>query len=106
MNHRIRSLLALLFGLLLVTACRTALPDRRYPSGPTERAVASTKGVRALDYEIATWYGGRKAACSLTFDDGTLDQFLLAYPELESRDLEATFFVITGLREAGLWNDN
>ena len=29
----------------------------------------------------ARWYGNRKAACSITFDDGTLDQFLLGAPE-------------------------
>jgi peptidoglycan/xylan/chitin deacetylase (PgdA/CDA1 family) len=77
-----------------------------HPSDPIERAVANTKGVRALDYEIATWYGGRRAACSLTFDDGTLDQYLLAFPELESRELAATFFLITGPRQEGRWNDN
>lgn len=43
---------------------------------------------------IAPYYEGRPAALSLTFDDGLLDQYTLAYPELKKRNLRATFAVI------------
>jgi chitin deacetylase len=56
-------------------------------------------------FEIATWHRFQKAAVSLTFDDGTLDQYLVAYPELSRRGLEATFFVITDAIERGFWED-
>lgn len=43
---------------------------------------------------IAPYYGGRQAALSLTFDDGLLDQYTLAFPQLKSRGLKATFAII------------
>jgi peptidoglycan/xylan/chitin deacetylase (PgdA/CDA1 family) len=57
-------------------------------------------------FQVARWYEFRSAACSLTFDDGTLDQYLVAFPELQTRNLRATFFLITGPREEGWWDDN
>ncbi len=53
----------------------------------------------------ARWHGNSQAACSITFDDGTLDQYLLAAPELDARGIKGTFFIITGPREEGLWKD-
>jgi peptidoglycan/xylan/chitin deacetylase (PgdA/CDA1 family) len=58
------------------------------------------------NYRIATWSGFHSAACSLTFDDGTLDQFLLAFPEMEKRHIRATFFLIAGPRRRGVWQDS
>jgi len=59
----------------------------------------------SFEYRIAHWYGFRPSACSITFDDGTLDQYLLAFPELEKRKMKATFFLITDPRETGIWKD-
>lgn len=53
----------------------------------------------------ASWYGDRRVACSLTFDDGTLDHFLVAAPELDARGIRGTFFIITGVRDGGVWLD-
>jgi peptidoglycan/xylan/chitin deacetylase (PgdA/CDA1 family) len=57
-------------------------------------------------YEIAAWPGFKDSAYSITFDDGTLDQYLLAFPALEKRMLKATFYIITGPRDEGFWNDS
>ncbi|MBR1484301.1 MAG: family 78 glycoside hydrolase catalytic domain [Prevotella sp.] len=43
---------------------------------------------------LSPFYGGRQAALSLTFDDGLQDQYTLAFPELQQRELKATFAVI------------
>lgn len=43
---------------------------------------------------IASYYGGRKAAVSYTFDDGIQDQYTLAYPEMKRRGIRATFAII------------
>ncbi len=48
------------------------------------------------DIEPLQWPRGLRAACSITFDDGTLDQYLLAYPAMYRRNIRGTFFVITG----------
>ena len=64
------------------------------PSDPTE-----------IFYTLAPWYGFKKAACSLTFDDGTMDHYVLAFPELQRRNLKATFFLITRYRKRGYWKD-
>lgn len=46
--------------------------------------------------EITTWQYGKKAAVSLTFDDGTINQFTVALPIMNRLSLPATFFIITG----------
>lgn len=45
---------------------------------------------------IAHWQFGKPAAVSLTFDDGTINQFTVALPILNELSLPATFFIITG----------
>src|SRR5271169_3712681 len=46
--------------------------------------------------EIAKWQDGKRAAVSLTYDDGTVNQFRVATPLMDALGLPATFFVITG----------
>ena len=53
----------------------------------------------------ARWYKNYQAACSITFDDGTLDQFVVAAPELDARGIQGSFFIITGPRSEGVWKD-
>ncbi len=46
--------------------------------------------------QITRWPHGRRAAVSLTFDDGSINQFRHAAPILNEMGFPATFFVITG----------
>ncbi len=46
--------------------------------------------------EITKWHDGKKAAVSLTFDDGTRNQFSVAMPMLDELKMPATFYIITG----------
>jgi peptidoglycan/xylan/chitin deacetylase (PgdA/CDA1 family) len=46
--------------------------------------------------EITKWQDGKLAAVSLTYDDSTINQFRIAVPMMNERQLPATFFVITG----------
>ncbi|MBP3788138.1 MAG: polysaccharide deacetylase family protein [Prevotella sp.] len=48
----------------------------------------------AQQVSVTPYYGGRRAALSLTFDDGLMDQYTLARTELNKRGLRATFAVI------------
>jgi len=102
--------------LLIIPACSTRSPLQREvmipPRAGTVRERVDWKGEREREaeapgifYTIASWQGFKKAACSLTFDDGTLDQYVLAFPELQKRKLKATFFLITRYRKRGYWND-
>lgn len=45
---------------------------------------------------IAKWKGDKRAAISLTFDDGSPNQFSVALPMLNKLKIPATFFIITG----------
>ena len=63
---------------------------------------ARQAGLRVLPLR---WPGGAVAACSITFDDGTLDQYVVAAPLLDERNMRATFFVVTAPRSSGLWWD-
>jgi peptidoglycan/xylan/chitin deacetylase (PgdA/CDA1 family) len=46
--------------------------------------------------EIAKWQDGKAAATSLTYDDGTANQFRVAVPLMKAFGLPATFHLITG----------
>jgi peptidoglycan/xylan/chitin deacetylase (PgdA/CDA1 family) len=46
--------------------------------------------------EITKWQYGKNAAVSLTYDDGSLNQFRVAVPIMDSFGFPATFFIITG----------
>ncbi|MDH4090720.1 MAG: polysaccharide deacetylase family protein [Cyclobacteriaceae bacterium] len=70
-----RKILLLLFMLLIISPARS-------------QKIAKT--------EITTWQYGKNAAVSLTFDDGSINQFTVALPILNSLSLPATFFIITG----------
>ena len=45
---------------------------------------------------ITKWKDGKKAAISLTYDDGIITQFTVARPIMNRLGLPATFYVITG----------
>lgn len=46
--------------------------------------------------EIAKWQYGKAGAISLTFDDGSINQFRVAAPIMDAMHIPATFFIITG----------
>lgn len=46
--------------------------------------------------EITKWQYGKRGAVSLTYDDGTVNQFRVAVPIMDSFGFPATFFIITG----------
>ncbi|WP_304236955.1 polysaccharide deacetylase family protein [Jiulongibacter sediminis] len=55
-----------------------------------------------LETTICKWQGDKKAAISITYDDGIINQFTVARPIMNELDFKATFFVITGkLNRAG-----
>jgi peptidoglycan/xylan/chitin deacetylase (PgdA/CDA1 family) len=110
-------ILILLFAALFICCgCATRRPAGREvllptcPEGGTRKVelgggAAGGSNAPEIFYAVAPWYGFSPAACSLTFDDGTKDQYALAYPELENRGIEATFFLITRFRKRGYWKD-
>lgn len=46
--------------------------------------------------EIAKWQYGKNGAVPLTYDDGSVNQFRVAVPIMDSFGFPATFFIITG----------
>jgi len=46
--------------------------------------------------EITKWQDGKNGAVSLTYDDGSINQFRVAVPIMDHFGLPATFFIITG----------
>ena len=46
--------------------------------------------------EIMTWQDGKKGAVSITYDDGSINQFKYALPVMKRLHLPATFYIITG----------
>lgn len=46
--------------------------------------------------EITEWQYGKAGAVSITYDDGSINQFKYALPVMERLKLPATFFIITG----------
>lgn len=46
--------------------------------------------------EITKWADGKKAAISITYDDGSINQFKKALPIMDRLGLPGTFFILTG----------
>jgi peptidoglycan/xylan/chitin deacetylase (PgdA/CDA1 family) len=55
---------------------------------------AQTNGIAKT--EITKWQNNKNGAVSITYDDGSFNQFKYALPVMEGLKLPATFFVITG----------
>jgi len=105
-----------IFLIILTTMSCTSSPPSPQGSIPDTpaRSAAPPGQVSAEEpsdysYEargrVLTWQDGKKAACSLTFDDGTRDQYAVAAPILDTYAARGTFFLITGFREEGVWID-
>ncbi len=56
----------------------------------------STGGNQGIESEILQWKDGKKAAVSLTYDDGSINQFRVALPIMEEMGFRGTFFINTG----------
>lgn len=52
--------------------------------------------------KVSKWKGNKKAAISITYDDGIISQFTVARPMMNKLNLPATFFVLTGKIEGSL----
>lgn len=52
---------------------------------------------------IERWKDGKKAAVSLTYDGGTLNQFQVALPIMDQMQFPATFFIVTGEIEGSMY---
>jgi len=46
--------------------------------------------------EITKWQGDKKASISITYDDGSINQFRVALPLMDKRGFKATFYINTG----------
>jgi peptidoglycan/xylan/chitin deacetylase (PgdA/CDA1 family) len=57
-----------------------------------------------LNYTIAPWFNNKKAAVTLTFDDGLRGQFNVALPLLIQHGFKSTFFVTVKTIESQLKN--
>ncbi|TVR30938.1 MAG: polysaccharide deacetylase family protein [Spirochaetaceae bacterium] len=98
MRHlRLYNRLFVIALVVLAAGCRSL------PLPETEPAVEPDRPTVAA--EVLRWRDGARSAASLTFDDSTLDHYLLAAPELDSRGLRGTFYAITGVLDEGIWHD-
>lgn len=97
------SLIPLCWMLVLTVGCASIPEDPRMAGSAGSAEAYRMEPLEA--FYPSRWYRDSRAACSLTFDDGTVDQYLLAAPELRQRGIRGTFFVITGFMEEGIWQD-
>jgi peptidoglycan/xylan/chitin deacetylase (PgdA/CDA1 family) len=56
----------------------------------------TTNHRRIGDTEITRWQFGKKGAVSVTYDDGSINQFKVAVPIMNKLEIPGTFFIITG----------
>lgn len=59
-----------------------------------------------FDGTIARWFNFSQAASSVTFDDGTYDQYAVAFPIMEELGIRGTFYLAAEPVTTGEWNDN
>ncbi len=55
---------------------------------------------------VRHWPNHAPAACSFTFDDGTMDQYEVAAPILDRFGIAGSFYLITDLMEIREWDDS
>ncbi|QTE37434.1 polysaccharide deacetylase family protein [Mucilaginibacter gossypii] len=60
------------------------------------QSLQSNAQTKAGTTEITKWQYGKTGAVSLTYDDGSMNQFRKALPVMERLKMPATFFIITG----------
>jgi peptidoglycan/xylan/chitin deacetylase (PgdA/CDA1 family) len=58
--------------------------------------IAKSQATHIGETTISEWQYGKNGAVSITYDDGSRNQFIQALPIMERLRLPATFFVITG----------
>jgi len=73
----IRNLLGLVLLTILLSAC-----------GSGDNQLGTTT--------VTQWQHGKDGAVSITYDDGTINQFRVARPLMNERDLPGTFYIPTG----------
>lgn len=56
-------------------------------------------------YEVAEIYNFKHCILSITFDDGTQNQFQVAQPILNSRNIPATFYIVTNQLKDSLYRN-
>lgn len=78
MNHPLKLLSLFAISSLVFVSCSGGEPEY---TGQTE---------------ILKWQHGKRAAISLTYDDGSMNQFRVALPMMEERGFRGTFFINTG----------
>jgi len=61
------------------------------------QACSPGENVNVGKTEILKWKNGKRAAVSLTFDDGSINQFRVSLPHMEEMGFRGTFFINTGL---------
>lgn len=59
-------------------------------------STCTTQHRRLGETEITKWQFGKKGAVSITYDDGSINQFKIALPIMNKLKIPATFFIITG----------
>lgn len=57
---------------------------------------SSCKQLPEVQTEITKWQFGKKGAVSITYDDGSINQFLKAVPIMNRLNIPGTFFINTG----------
>jgi peptidoglycan/xylan/chitin deacetylase (PgdA/CDA1 family) len=67
-------------------------------------ALPGANGQKSGQTEITTWQNNKSAAISLTFDDGSPNQFSVALPILNELHIPATFFISTGNVEGSAYH--
>jgi peptidoglycan/xylan/chitin deacetylase (PgdA/CDA1 family) len=75
-------------GILQLSTFTAYLSLAACSTGETERAGQT---------EILKWQDGKQAAVSLTYDDGSINQFRVALPFMEQYDMKGTFFINTAM---------
>lgn len=84
-----------------------ATPDDSLAEEPLPDSRHDAAGlIESLEIEVALWPGFAPAAASLTFDDGTRDQYAVAAPVLERNNVRGTFYLISHKMDDGVWIDN
>ena len=77
--------------------------DFKFPESVLLAALVLSGCSQEVKTEIAEWQYDRQGAVSITYDDGTVNQFKVALPVMDRLGLSGTFFINTGRVEGSEW---
>jgi peptidoglycan/xylan/chitin deacetylase (PgdA/CDA1 family) len=94
--------------LLMVIFSSCLVTENNVLNDPVKIEKTSYNINPSFDFQgtIGLWKKFKKAAYTVTMDDGTYDQYSVAFPVMEELGIKGTYYLATNYIDIGVWDDH